>query len=156
MFSFSASSLVPVQKNRTSPSLRKFLLTLMCRRCVSRHPCSHYSSQPNAAPRLWNELPPEFRAFSFPPTLTITHHHLPQTQSITSDFSIKLKFLIFQNFHPDSPYRPPSSSRLKRRPLHRLLCLCQPDLYLSWISLWTTLLSRRGAHEYARALHLAL
>ena len=45
----------------------------------------------NTAPRLWNDLPPEFRTFSVPPPSSpITHHHLPQAPlSITPRLSTR-------------------------------------------------------------------
>jgi len=73
----------------------------------------------NSAPRLWNDLPAEFRSFSVPPpSLLITHHHLPQAPlSITPRaFHSKLKTLLFKNSYPASSDPPPSNSRLRRHP----------------------------------------
>src|ERR1043165_2320269 len=71
------------------------------------------------APRLWNDLPPEFQTFSVPPpSSSITHHHLPQALlSIPPKaFHSKLKFLLFNNSYPDSTEHLSSNSRPKRHP----------------------------------------
>jgi hypothetical protein len=71
------------------------------------------------APRLWNDLPREFRKFSFPPSsLHITHHHLSQAPlSITPRaFHSKLKSHLFKNSYPDSSDPPPSDTHPKRQP----------------------------------------
>ena len=73
----------------------------------------------NTAPRLWNDLPPEFRTFSVPqPSSPITHPHLHQAPlSITAKaFHSKLKSLLFKNSYPDSTDHLPSNSRPKRHP----------------------------------------
>src|SRR5688572_22750538 len=73
----------------------------------------------NTAPRLWNDLPPEFRTFSVPqPSSPITHPHLHQAPlSITAKaFHSKQKSLLFKNSYPDSTDHLPSNSRPKRHP----------------------------------------
>ena len=78
----------------------------------------------NTAPRLWNDLPPEFRTFSVPqPSSPITHHHPHQAPlSITAKaFHSKLKSLLFKNSYPDSTDHLPSNSRPKRHPPYQLL-----------------------------------
>ena len=72
-----------------------------------------------SAPRLWNDLPPEFRSFSVPSSsFLITHHNLPQAPlSITPRaFHSKLKTLLFTISYPISTDPPPSNSRPRRHP----------------------------------------
>ena len=85
----------------------------------------HYSSQfsnwaiSDTAPRLRNELPPEFRTFSVPPPSSlITYHHLPEAPlSITPKiFHSKLKSFLFKNSYPDPTDHLPSNSLPKRHP----------------------------------------
>ena len=73
----------------------------------------------HAAPRLWNDLPLEFRQFSVPaPSFTITHLHPPQAPlSITPRvFHSKLKSHLFRLSYPDPVDPPSSNSRPKRNP----------------------------------------
>src|SRR5688572_7958118 len=62
---------------------------------------------------LWNDLSPEFRKFLVPlPSLSITHHHLPQASlSITPQaFYSKLKSHLFKSSYLNSSDPPPSNS----------------------------------------------
>lgn len=84
--------LEPVQGHATpcnmpSPSISAKSLPSMAATRSSFSTPSHYSSQNlqpiaifNTAPRLWNDLPPEFLRFSaLPSSLSLTLHHPPQT-----------------------------------------------------------------------------
>ena len=73
----------------------------------------------NTAPRLWNDLPPEFRTFSVPPLSSpIIHHHLPQAPPSINPkaFRSKIKSFLFKNSYPDSSDPVPSNPRPKRHP----------------------------------------
>src|SRR6218665_1620544 len=63
-------------------------------------------------PRLWNDLPPQFRTISLPPppTLPITRHHLPLSllSGTTRSFHSKLKCHFFKHSYPDPSDHSPS------------------------------------------------
>ena len=74
----------------------------------------------HTAPRLWNELPSEFRIFSVPPPIPpLTHRHLPQAPLLITPqaFHSKLKSHLFKNSYPNPSDPPPSKlSRPQRNP----------------------------------------